>query len=96
MKKKIFLATSLAGAGGFLYLRKRGDKDISRKRSIERNRTSKLEYREPESEDYYPVFEDLTKLDYNFARRFNIFQTFMTHNYTKSFGVLEKEYDNKN
>ena len=96
MKKKIFLATSLVGAGGFLYLRKRGDRDLERPRSIERNRTGKLEYREPVTENYYPIFQDLTKLDYNFARRFNAFQTFMTHNYTKSFGRLEKEYDDKN
>ena len=96
MKKRVFAATSLLGAAGLLALNKFGDSDLERKRSIVRIRTGKLEYKEPETEDYYTVFPDLTQLNYNFARRFNIFQTFMTHNYTKTFGVLKKEYDDQN
>ena len=62
----LFTTTALF-AGGGLALIKLGDRDIERKRSIERIRTGKLEYREPETEDYYTVFPILTKLDYNFA-----------------------------
>ena len=88
MKKRIFAATSLFSAVGLYALSKMGDRDIEKKRSIERVRTGKLEYKEPENEEYYSVFPDLTQLDYNFARRFNAFQTFMTHNYIKTFGAL--------
>ena len=73
MKKRVFAATSLLGAAGLLALNKFGDSDLERKRSIVRIRTDKLEYKEPETEDYYTVFHDLTQLNYNFARRFNVF-----------------------
>ena len=66
MKKKIFFATTILGGAGLYAAKTRGDRDLLRKRSIERNRTTKLVYREPESEEYFPVFNDLSKLDLNF------------------------------
>ena len=66
MKKKIFFASTIIGGCGLYALSKRGDRDIEKKRSIERIRTSKLVYREPESEEYFPVFNDLSKLNLSF------------------------------
>ena len=96
MKSKVFAVSSVLGAAGLYAMNQMGNRDIERKRSIERIQTGKLEYKEPDTEAYYTVFPDLTKLDYNFTRRFNTFQTYMTHNYNKTHGSLEKEYDEQN
>ena len=92
MKKKIFFASTIIGGCGLYALSKRGDRDLEKKRSIERNRTTKIVYREPKSEEYLPVFKDLSKLNLSFLQRFSAFHCFATNNYIEEIGALKKEY----
>ena len=71
MKKKIFFASTLLGGCGLYAMSQK--EDNARKRSIPRIRTTKPTYTEPESEEYYPIFNDLSKLDLRFLQRFSAF-----------------------
>ena len=57
-----------------------------------RVRATKPSYKEPDSEEYFPVFSDFSKLDLKFLERFNAFNCFCTQNYLKDFGSVKKEY----
>ena len=76
----------------FYLLSKGGDHDVERKRSIPRVRSEKLVYKEPESQEYFSVFDDISKLDLYFLYKFRPFQCLATSKYVKDYGSLKREY----
>ena len=89
---KILIGSALTFGVIFFALSRKGDSDKLRKRSVPRNRTAKLVYCEPESEEYFPAFSDIEKLDFTILSRSRAFQCLFTSNYQRDVGDFKKEY----